>query len=84
MIWPFHTRHYRWEYRPGRVYETLKIGVVPIKEEPLPPITADGPPRARTVYRRRVEITVSPTGRSVHIHVDGVLIPARPKEGDRG
>jgi hypothetical protein len=82
MTWPFETRRYWWEHRPGRFYSTLKVDVAPVGEEPLPPIPGEPGPRTRTVYRRRVEITVSPTGRSVRIYVDGVEIPATPK-GDR-
>lgn len=70
---PFTIKSFWFEHRGGK-YQVLKIGVVDTeKERVVPPAGED---HAFTVqhHRRDVEITVSPTGRVVHVYVDGVQV----------
>lgn len=64
-------RHFTAEMRPGRVYEIahLSAGVVRV-DRVIPPAGLEYA-FARTTYRREVQVSVSPNGRSVRVFVDG-------------
>jgi hypothetical protein len=66
---PFRTREFSWAG-----YRTLKIDAVPTGVDRIVPPAGDAHAFEVQRYRRRVEISVSPAGRSVRVWVDGVEV----------
>jgi hypothetical protein len=72
---PFHIRRISWRPLKGRGdYRTLHIDIEPtFSERVVPPAGEDYAFNVQH-YRSSVEISVSPTGRSVQVFVDGVKV----------
>jgi len=66
----FNISHYRFHHRGGE-YETVKIRCAPTTVEHVVPPAGEDHAWDFQHYRRTVEVTVSPTGRSVQVYVDG-------------
>lgn len=58
----------------GGGYEVLHVDLVPIATERIVPPAGEDYAYFRTKYKHHLEITISPTGRSVQIHLDGERI----------
>lgn len=68
----FKVRRFSYEPRAGRgIYENMTIDVVPTFVERIVPPAGDEYAFDIQHHRRRVDICVSPSGRSVRIFVDG-------------
>jgi hypothetical protein len=73
--WPFKIRQYDAELN-GTDYAVLQVDIVPTHVERIVPPAGEEHAFDVQRYRRRVEVSVSPTGRSVRVWVDGVEVRA--------
>ena len=67
---PFSIRRYNFDHR-GERWQVLKVDIWPTWVEHIVPPAGEDHAFDFQHYKRRVEISVSPTGRSVRIWVDG-------------
>ena len=67
---PFTIRRYNFDHQGGR-WQDLKVDICPTFVEHIVPPAGEDHAFFRQHYKRTVEISVSPTGRSVRIWVDG-------------
>ena len=67
---PFNIRRYNFDHRGGR-WRRLTVDIWPTWVEHIVPPAGEDNAFFYQHYKRRVEISVSPTGRSVRIWVDG-------------
>ena len=70
---PFTTRHYRIAHRGG-IWNVLNVRAQPTFVERIVPPAGEDHAFDVQHYKREVEVSVSPTGRSVRVWVDGVEI----------
>ena len=67
---PFCVRRVRFEHRGG-LYRFLDVDVLPVRVERIVPPAGERYAFDRIHYERRVQVSISPTGRSVRVWVDG-------------
>lgn len=58
----------------GGVYETVRISADLIDTEHVVPPAGEKYAFDRRIYRHNIEVTISPTGRSVQIHANGTKV----------
>lgn len=74
MSSPFKVKEFTFGHRDG-IYTVLDVSCVPTFVETIvPPVGEDWAFDVQH-YRRHIQISVSPTGRSVQVFVDGRRIP---------
>lgn len=67
---PFQVRRWAVEHHGG-MYRLLDVDIVPTSIERIVPPAGEEHAFDVQHFRRRIQVSVSPTGRSVQIYVDG-------------